>query len=184
MQDFFLFFCFAIFTVFDWSLSPQGGQHSFGCQMHTAAQDVRTSEYKDSQQSGWRGEIKWYYPENISSYFKEKVTLPAKKHFKYFLVLCQIQMNGAKWTQTQGTWVERDELPWASRQLVLSWVCWREAKPLWGLSWKPIVSQHTTRIDNFKIRATLMPEASCRWPGPGALWSLRHRDNQSLSSVP
>lgn len=157
------------------------------CQVQTVAQDVRTGvrAVRRSAKSGWRGE-------RLSDVTKK--TSPYTPRRKWCFLLTSI--SSISWVHRWTDWTGqsehrhrarglRDELPRASRQLALSWACWREAKPLWGLSWKPIVSQHRTRTEKFKIRAILVLEASCcRWPRPGALWAQRHRDDQSLSSVP
>lgn len=102
----------------------------------------------------------------MSLYSKKQVMLPAWKHCKHFLS----SLLKADWTRQSERRHQalglRDELPWASRQLVLSWARWREAKPPWGLSWKSTVSQHRTRTDNFKIRAIPVPARPAA-DGPG-----------------
>lgn len=134
-----------------------------------------------SGKSGWRGKL-------LSDATKKTSPYTARRKWCFLLksisiisrVHCTYRLNWAKCTQTQCTWVERDRLPWASRELVFPWT-----KPQWVLSWKLIVSQHRMRTDNFEIKPIPMQEASCcSWLRPGALWAQGHRDDQSWLPVP
>lgn len=137
-----LFFCFAIFSMFNWSLRPQGGWHSSRCWMQTAAQDVRTDirVLRLLAKSGWRGEILHDITKKTSPYTSRR-----KWHF-----LLKITSN-ISWVRCQ-VWIEWGKVNTDTRHLG-----WER----WAATSKQAAGAQLSMLEGSQTTVRLLLRANC-----------------------